>query len=129
MRCTFQTIDLCKVCLFLFFAFDFVFSLHMPSYLLSFNKIFENYHNSLTESGYSAIHKAAGLTVHGRSEPKHPITHARSCEKNGAGGCEITVSPSAFPYPFFSTQKSRRTERPPGVVLYGGFASFSVPIG
>ena len=77
----------------------------------------------------SAIHKAAGLTVHGRSEPKHLITHARSCEKNGAGGCEITVPPSAFLYPFFSTQKSRRTERPPGVVLYGGFASFSVPIG
>ena len=66
---------------------------------------------------------------HGRSEPKHPIMHARSCEKNGAGGCEITVPPSAFPYPFFSMQKSCRTERPPGVVLYGGFASFSVPIG
>ena len=78
---------------------------------------------------YSAIHKAAGLTAHGRSEPKHPITHARSCQKNRAGGCEITVPPSAFPYPFFSTQKSRRTERPPGVILYGGFASFSVPIG
>ena len=77
----------------------------------------------------SAIHKAAGLTVHGRSEPKHAITHARSCEKNGTGRCEITVPPSAFPYPFFSMQKSRRTEQPPGVILYGGFASFSVSIG
>ena len=78
---------------------------------------------------YSAIHKATSLTVHGRSEPKHTITHARSCEKNGTSGCEITVPLSAFPYPFFSTQKSHRTERPPGVILYGGFASFSVPIG
>ena len=59
---------------------------------------------------YSAIHKAAGLTVHGRSEPKHVITHVRSCEKNGAGRCEITVLLSAFPYPFFSMQKSHRTE-------------------
>ena len=83
----------------------------------------------LSGRAYSAIHKAAGLTVHGRSEPKHAITHARSCEKNGTGGCEITVPPSAFPYPFFSMQKSRRTEWPPGVVLYGGFASFSLPIG
>ena len=77
----------------------------------------------------SPIHKAAGLTAHGRSEPKHAITHARSCEKNGAGGCEITVPPSAFPYPFFSTRKSCHTERPPGVVLYSSFASFSFPIG
>ena len=26
-------------------------------------------------------------------------------------------------------QKSRCTERPPGVILYGSFASFSLPIG
>ena len=84
---------------------------------------------ALTRPSNSAIHKAAGVTAHGRSEPKHPITHAHSCEKNGAGRCEITVPLSVFPYPFFSTQKSRRTERPPGVILYGSFASFSVPIG
>ena len=60
---------------------------------------------ALNEHNYSAIHKAAGLTVHGRSETKHAITHARSCEKNGTGGCKITVPPSAFPYPFFSMQK------------------------
>ena len=53
----------------------------------------------------SAIHKAAGLTVHGRSEPKHAIMHACSCEKNGAGGCEITVPLSAFPYPFSLVRK------------------------
>ena len=80
-------------------------------------------------STYSAIHKSAGLTAHGRSEPKHAMTHACSCKKNGAGGCEITVLLSAFLYPFFSMRKSRRTEQPPGVILYSGFASFSVPIG
>ena len=53
----------------------------------------------------------------------------RSHKKNGAGGCEITVPPSAFFSPFFSTRKSHRTERPPGVILYGSFSSFSVPIG
>ena len=78
---------------------------------------------------YSTIHKAAGLTVPGRSEPKHAIAHASSCKKNGAGGCEITVPPSPFPFPFFCMQKSHCTERPQEVILYGGFSPFSLPIG